>query len=96
VEGERLAGNIVGLANLRPMMAGTGQAYAKFQNELKSMVVEGDAGAVVSRISAPAAKYPDQPIEAEVMNFFRIRDGKISCMRIVHDSKPFAPLRFFA
>jgi ketosteroid isomerase-like protein len=88
---EQLAGNIVGLAKLRPMMAGMGQSYAKFQNELKSMVVEDDAGAVVSHISALAAKYPDEPIEAEVMNFFRFRGGKISYMRNVHDTKPFAP-----
>lgn len=88
---EQLAGNIVGLATLRPMMTGMGQAYAKFQNVLKSMVVEGDEGAVVSHISALAAKYPGEPIEADVMNFFRFRAGKISYMRNVHDSKPFAP-----
>jgi ketosteroid isomerase-like protein len=88
---EQLAGNIVGLATLRPMMAGMGQAYAKFQNVLKSMVVEGDEGAVVSHISALAAKYPTETIEADVMNFFRFRNGKISYMRNVHDSKPFAP-----
>jgi ketosteroid isomerase-like protein len=88
---EQLAGNIIGLDKLRPMMAGMGQAYAKFQNVLKSMVVEGNEGAVVSHISAAAAKYPGEPIEAEVMNFFRFRDGKISYMRNVHDTKPFAP-----
>jgi ketosteroid isomerase-like protein len=88
---EQLAGHIVGLAALRPMMAGMGQAYAKFQNILKEMLVEGDQGAVVSHISALAAKYPDQPIEAEVMNYFRFRDGKIAYMRNVHDTKPFEP-----
>ncbi len=88
---EQLAGHIVGLAALRPMMAGMGQAYAKFQNVLKEILVEGDQGAVVSHISALAARYPDQPIEAEVMNYFRFRHGKIAYMRNVHDSKPFAP-----
>lgn len=88
---EQLAGNIVGLDKLRPMMAGMGQAYAKFQNVLKSMVVEGDEGAVVSHISAAAAKYPNEAIEADVMNFFRFRAGKICYMRNVHDTKPFAP-----
>ena len=88
---EQLAGHIVGLAALRPMMAGMGQAYAKFQNVLKEILVEGDQGAVVSHISALAAKYPDQPIEADVMNYFRFRNGKIAYMRNVHDSKPFAP-----
>ncbi|MFZ2097435.1 MAG: nuclear transport factor 2 family protein [Anaerolineales bacterium] len=88
---EQLAGHIVGLVTLRPMMAGMGQVYAKFQNVLKEMLVEKDQGAVVSHISALAAKYPDQPIEAEVMNYFRFRDGKISYMRNVHDTKPFEP-----
>ena len=88
---EQLAGHIVGLAALRPMMAGMGQAYAKFQNVLKDMVVEGDQGAVVSHISALAAKYPDQPIEADVMNFYRFRNGKFTYMRNVHDTKPFEP-----
>jgi ketosteroid isomerase-like protein len=88
---EQLAGHIEGLATLRPMMDGMGAAYAKFVNELREMVVEGDAGAVVSHISARAAKYPDEAIEADVMNFFRFRKGKIAYMRNVHDSKPFAP-----
>jgi len=88
---EQLAGKIIGLEKLRPMMAGMGQSYGKFQNVLKSMVVEGDGGASVSHISALAAKYPDQPIEAEVMNYFRFRDGKIAYMRNVHDTKPFEP-----
>lgn len=88
---EQLAGRIETLATLRPMMAGMGHAYAKFRNELREMVVEGDSGAVVSHISARAARYPDEPIEAEVMNFFRFKGGKIAYMRNVHDSKPFAP-----
>src|SRR5512146_2762833 len=52
---EQLAGHIVGLAALRPMMAGMGQSYARFQNVLEDMVVEGNQGAVVSHISALAA-----------------------------------------
>ena len=88
---EQLAGHIVGLAALRPMMAGMGQAYAKFQNELKDYLVEGDQGSSLSHISALAAKYPGEPIEANVMNYFRFRDGKISYMRNVHDTRPFDP-----
>ncbi len=88
---EQLAGHISGLATLRGMMAGMGQAYAKFQNVPKTMFVSGDEGAVVSHISALAAKYPDEPIEAEVMNYFKLRDGKIAYMANFHDSKPFAP-----
>ena len=67
---EQLAGHIVGLSTLRPMMAGMGQAYAVFQNVPSAVIVEGDQGAVLSHISARAAKYPDEPIEANVMNYF--------------------------
>lgn len=88
---EQLAGNIVGLATLRPMMAGMGQAYAKFQNVARAILVDGDEGAVLSHISARAAKYPDEAIECDVMNYFKFKDGKIAYMQNVHDSKPFAP-----
>jgi ketosteroid isomerase-like protein len=88
---EQLAGRIEGLDTLRPMMKGMGEAYAKFQNVPKEIIVSGDEGAVVSHISARAAKYPDSPIEADVMNFFRFKDGKIVYMANFHDSKPFAP-----
>jgi len=88
---EQLAGRIDGLDKLRPMMAGMGQAYARFQNVPKQIVLEGNQGAVLSHISARAAKYPDEPIEADVMNYFRFEKGKITYMQNVHDSKPFAP-----
>ena len=88
---EQLAGHISGLTVLRGMMAGMGQAYAVFQNVPTAIIVEGNQGAVVSHISARAAKYPDEPIEADVMNYFRFENGKIAYMRNVHDSKPFAP-----
>lgn len=88
---EQLAGHIVGLAALRPMMAGMGQAYARFQNVANAILVQGDEGAVLSHISAAAAKYPNEAIEADVMNYFKFSDGKISYMRNCHDSKPFAP-----
>jgi ketosteroid isomerase-like protein len=88
---EQLAGRIVTLATLRPMMAGMGQAYARFQNVARAIIVEGEAGAVISHISARAAKYPDEAIECDVMNYFQFKDGKISYMQNVHDTKPFAP-----
>lgn len=88
---EQLAGHVSGLAVLRKMMAGMGQAYAKFQNVPRRVVVDGDQGAVLSHISACAAKYPDEPIEADVMNYFRFENGKIVYMQNVHDTKPFAP-----
>lgn len=88
---EQLAGRIEGLDTLRPMMDGMGDAYAKFQNVARDIIVQGDTGAVISHISARAAKYPDEPIECDVMNYFRFKGGKISYMQNVHDSKPFTP-----
>jgi hypothetical protein len=43
----------------------------------------------VSHISA--ANAGGEPIEANVMNYFKITDGKISYMANFHDSRPFAP-----
>ncbi len=88
---EQLAGHISGLSTLRGAMQGMGQAYARFQNVPRHIVVDGDQGAVLSHISARAARYPDEPIEADVMNYFRFEDGKIAYMQNVHDTKPFAP-----
>lgn len=86
---EQLAGHIEGLATLRPMMAGMGRAYSRFRNEPRHVILDGDEAAVVSHISAANAR--GAPIEAEVMNYFRFRDGKIAYMANFHDSRPFAP-----
>ncbi len=86
---EQLAGHIEGLATLRPMMAGMKNVYSKFQNVPKNIIVSGNEAAVVSHISA--ANAAGEPIEANVMNYFRIENGKIAYMANFHDSKPFEP-----
>lgn len=88
---EQIAGRIETLAVLKPMMAGMGTAYMKFQNQPKQIIIEGNSAAVVSHISALAAKNPGKPIEAEVMNYFRIENGKIAYMANFHDRVPFKP-----
>ena len=88
---EQLAGRITGLDNLRNIMSGFPQAYKKFENSPKQILVDGNQGAVVSHISALAMKYQNEPIEAEAMNYFQFKDGKIIYMANFHDSKPFAP-----
>jgi ketosteroid isomerase-like protein len=88
---EQIAGHIEGLKTLRPMMGGMKAAYAKFRNMPKHIILEGDQAAVVSHISAIASKHPDKPIEANVMNFFRIQNGKIAYMANFHDTVPFKP-----
>jgi ketosteroid isomerase-like protein len=86
---EQLAGHIEGLATLRPMMAGMGKAYSTFQNVPRHILIDGDEAAVVSHISA--ANAAGVPIEAEVMNYFRLDGGKIAYMANFHDSQPFRP-----
>lgn len=86
---EQLAGHIEGLAVLRPMMSGMSTAYSRFRNEPRQVLVDGDQGAVVSHISA--ANAAGEPIEAEVMNYFRFKGGKIAYMANFHDSRPFEP-----
>lgn len=86
---EQLAGHLEGLSTLRPLMAGMGKAYSRFRNEPRHVLVDGDEAAVVSHISA--ANAAGEPIEAEVMNYFRFRDGKIAYMANFHDSRPFRP-----
>jgi len=87
---EQLAGHIEGLATLRKMMSGMGDSYARFQNVPKNIIVSGDEAAAVSHISA--ANPAGVPIEAGVMNYFRIKDGKIAYMSNFHDSVPFKPV----
>ena len=87
---EQLAGRIKGLKTLRPMMAGFPKMYKKFQNKALHIFASGSEGAVVSHISAVTPK--GAKIEANVMNYFRFKNGKIAYMANFHDSVPFNPV----
>ncbi|MFI8343641.1 nuclear transport factor 2 family protein [Streptomyces sp. NPDC085639] len=87
---EQLAGHIEGLDVLRSMMKGMGTMYRVFHNEPVHFVVDGEKAAAVSHLTAVSAS--GEPIEAEVMNFFRIVDGKIAYMANHHDTVPFQVL----
>jgi ketosteroid isomerase-like protein len=87
---EQLAGRIEGRATLQSMMAGFPTMYASFANQWRHIVVDGDQAAVVSHITA---KTPSgQTIDADVMNYFQLRDGLIGYMANFHDTVPFLPL----
>lgn len=86
---EQLAGHVEGREPLREMMKGFPAMYARFSNEPRHMVVDGDQAAVVSHISATTAA--GAAIEADVCNYFQIRDGQIAYMANFHDTVPFAP-----
>ncbi|MEV7615959.1 nuclear transport factor 2 family protein [Streptomyces sp. NPDC089799] len=97
---EQLAGHIEGLDTLRSMMKGMGTLYRVFQNTPVHFIVDRPAAgaeqpgsvqaAAVSHLSAVSAS--GETIEAEVMNYFRIVDGKIAYMANHHDTVPFQVL----
>jgi ketosteroid isomerase-like protein len=87
---EQLAGHIEGRATLRDMMAGFPGMYARFTNTPRYVVVQGDEATVISHISAIAPN--GTGVEADVANYFRLRDGEIAYMTNVHDTMPFRPV----
>ncbi len=88
---EQLAGRLEGRETLRGIVHGFPTAYKTFTNTPIHVFVSGDEGAAVTHISARAMKYPDEPIEADVMNYFQFKNGEIVYLHNFHDTKPFAP-----
>lgn len=88
---EQLAGRVETLSKLRELMKGMSSNYSLFKNKPKQILIDENKAAVISHISARATKHPDDPIEANVMNYFEIANGKIKYMSNYHDSKPFKP-----
>jgi ketosteroid isomerase-like protein len=86
---EQLAGHIEGIATLRGGIDGMKKGYSRFQNKPVHTVINGNEACVVSHISAANAS--GEPIEANVANYFRFKDGKIVYMANFHDSVPFKP-----
>jgi ketosteroid isomerase-like protein len=93
---EQLAGHIEGRETLRRMMQGFPAMYASFQNRPRHILIDGSEAAVVSHISAKTHRSPSahrsKLIEADVVNYFRISDGKIAYMANFHDTVPFRPV----
>jgi len=87
---EQLGGHVEGQATLRRMMSGFKNMYSTFQNIPQQLVIDGDQAAVVSRIEAVSTS--GKNIQARVMNYFRMRDGKIIYMSNFHDTVPFQAL----
>jgi len=86
---EQLAGHIEGIAILRGAVGGLEKGYSRFQNVPSTTVISGNEACVISHISAANAS--GVPIEANVANYFRLKDGKIAYMANFHDTVPFAP-----
>ncbi|KJH73003.1 nuclear transport factor 2 family protein [Aliterella atlantica] len=86
---EQLAGHVEGISILEGAIGGIERGYSKFQNNPQHIVINGDEACVVSHISAANAS--GVPIEANVANYFRFKDGKIAYMANFHDTRPFDP-----
>lgn len=86
---EQLAGHVEGIGVLEGAIDGIERGYSKFQNNPQHIVINGDEACVVSHISAANAS--GIPIEANVANYFRLKDGKIAYMANFHDTRPFDP-----
>jgi ketosteroid isomerase-like protein len=85
---EQLAGHVEGRETLRQMMATFPQTYASCANVPIHVVVDGDHAAVVSRITAVTSS--GGRVEADVCNYFQMREGRIHYFANFHDSAPFA------
>lgn len=86
---EQLAGHVEGVDILRGAIDGIKRGYARFQNQPRHIVVNGDEACAFTHISAATAQ--GTPIEADAANYFRLKNGKIAYMQNIHDTVPFAP-----
>jgi ketosteroid isomerase-like protein len=86
---EQIAGHVEGRDALRELMKGFPRTYTSFTNSPVHVVVEGEQAAVVSHISGVTVK--GDKIEADVTNYFQVRDGEIAYFANFHDTVPFAP-----
>ena len=86
---EQLAGHVEGIGILRGAIDGMKKGYSKFLNTPQHIVVEGNQACAISRIEAANAS--GVPIEANVANYFRVENSKITYMANFHDTVPFGP-----
>jgi len=94
---EQLAGYFAGIDALRGAIDAISNGYRVFLMQPQRVVIDGDAACVVWRCEAENAHgvkigYPDDPGRQVIgANYFQLQDGRISYMRTIHDSVPFAP-----
>ena len=86
---EQIAGHLETVAPLAGAIGVMKAGYARFANVPKHIVVNGEEGVVVSHISA--ANADNVPIDADVANYFQVKNGKIVYMANFHDTVPFKP-----
>jgi ketosteroid isomerase-like protein len=86
---EQLMGHVEGIEHVRQSIEML-KAAPKFQNHLKVMVVEGDKAMARWHISTLGPK--GEAIEADGVNYYEFKNGKIVYFSNYHDTKPFQPV----
>ena len=94
---EQLAGHFLGVNVLRGAVDAISKGYSKFLVHPQRIVIDGGNCCVIRRCEAANAKgvpiaYPNDPNRPVIgANYFQVNNGKITYMRTMHDSVPFAP-----
>lgn len=86
---EQLGGHLEGIKALSASIEGL-RTSKNFKNRPRRFFIDGDTAAVVWHISTVGPK--GEPIEADGVNYYEIKNGKISYFRNYHDSRPFKPI----
>ena len=87
---EQIDGHVEGKSNLLGIGDHFRKVYSKFLMHPQQIIVQGEHAAVIwQNESANAAGVPISAIGA---NYFRVRNGKITYMRTIHDTVPFRPM----
>jgi ketosteroid isomerase-like protein len=86
---EQLGGHIQGIEALAKSIQGL-RGSKHFQNHPGKLFVDGNTAAVLWHIETVGPK--GEPIEADGVNYYEIRNGKIAYFRNFHDSRPFKPI----
>jgi ketosteroid isomerase-like protein len=86
---EQLAGHIEGKVAVAGSIEGL-RNNKTFRNVPREFVVEGDKAMVLWHISFDGPK--GEKIEADGVNFFKVKEGKIVYFANFHDTRPFKPI----
>ena len=86
---EQLAGHLEGIKTLSGAVGGLEKGYSKFLMHPQETLIDDNEACVIWNFEGANAN--GVPIEAKGVNFFRIKDNKITYMSNFHDTRPFDP-----
>jgi len=94
---EQLAGHFKGISVLNDAVTTISTGYKPFRMWPQETIIDGEEACVIWKNESKNANgvpvaYPTDPDRPVIgANYFRVRDGKITYMRTIHDSLPFRP-----